>query len=198
MKKIKKKVIILAGPSGSGKSSVARLLARKGYRWLKADELARGLYQPGELANAKILRAFGLKYFDTKGRVDRKRLGELVFSSRTARERLNAILYPALTRELRRQIKASGEKTCVDMAVYFDAGRPDFGAKVMLVDAPLSLRVKRLMKKGIEPKRAKAQASALKFGAKQRVQSDMILQNSGTASELRTALNLLLQKYVAS
>jgi dephospho-CoA kinase len=191
MKKPLKKVIILTGPSGSGKSAVAAVLARKGFRWIKGDEIARSLYQPGKPVWRSIRRVFGPDVFRA-GRVDRKKLGTLIFSSAIERKRLNKIVFPALLKQIR-HLLSKAPKACVDMAVYFQAGSPPLGGPVVLVDAPLKLRVTRLMQRGLDPRRAQAQARALHFSKAERKRCDLILVNSGSLDALRqkmaTALN---------
>jgi dephospho-CoA kinase len=107
------------------------------------------------------------------------------------RRRLEKLLFPELVRRLRAMTKPLA-KHCVDMAVYFNAGEPKFGGKVILVDAPLSLRVKRLKKRGLSPQRALAQAKALSFGPAQRRKSDLVLNNAGSEKQLFSSINRLL------
>lgn len=166
-------------------------MARKGFRWIKGDDVARSLYLPGKPVWRAIRREFGEPYLRA-GRIDRKKLGALVFSSPSALRRLNGIVHPALVREIRqRLVKAS--KACVDMAVYFQAGAPKLGGRIFLVDAPLSLRVARLKRRGMDAARAKAQARALRFGTAERRRCDAVIMNAGTLSALHqkmaTALN---------
>jgi dephospho-CoA kinase len=84
------------------------------------------------------------------------------------------------------------------MPVYFSAGAPDFGGRVLLIDAPLALRVRRLLRRGMDVKRARAQANALKFGPAQRRKADEVIHNSGSMVELHRCLNHFLEKYDTS
>ena len=190
MKKAPKKVIIVTGPSGSGKSSLAGILARRGYRLVQGDQIARGLYAPSKPAFKVLRRAFGPGIIRS-GRVDRKELGRLVFSSPAALKKLNAILHPVLIREIRRRMKGAA-KAVVDMAVYFSAGAPDFGGALILVDAPLKTRVQRLKARGLELPRALSQARGLRFSPAQRRACDAVIVNQGTKAMLLKKLDLAL------
>src|SRR5436309_4757499 len=91
------KVIGLTGGVGSGKSTVAEMLRELGATVLDADQAAHTVYEPGSLGFDLIEREFGPEYVHDD-RVDRARLGELVFNDADARQRLNAIVHP-LVRE---------------------------------------------------------------------------------------------------
>ena len=193
MKKPLKKVIILTGPSGAGKSEAARLLARKGFRLLKGDEIARGLYAPGKPLARALFKAFGPEMF-RGARLNRAKLGALVFSNPPALKRLNGLLHPALIRAIQKRLVAL-PRAVVDMAVYFSAGAPSFGgAKVLLLDAPLKLRLARLAVRYGDAERARRQAGALKFGPRERGRCDAVIVNSGTRAALKRALDQALSQ----
>lgn len=190
VKKGPKKVIILTGPSGSGKSTVARMLSRRGWSLIKGDEIARGLYAPGKPAFRRLRQLFG-EGIVKSGRIDRKALGAMVFSSPKALHRLNGVLHPLLIREIKARLR-SLKKACVDMAVYFAAGAADFGGPVVIVDAPLKARIARLKARGLSPERARTQARSLKFGKGERRRSQAILHNTGTQKMLKAELERAL------
>ena len=87
------KLIGLTGGAGSGKSTVARMLRDLGAAIVDADEATHAVYEPGTPAFDEIVEAFGRDYVKD-GRIDRARLGELVFRDADARRRLNAIVHP--------------------------------------------------------------------------------------------------------
>src|SRR6185436_7959602 len=87
------RLIGLTGGIGSGKSTVARLIAARGIPVLDADQLAREAALPGTPALAEIAAAWP-EAIAAGGTLDRKRLGALVFADPSARARLEAILHP--------------------------------------------------------------------------------------------------------
>jgi dephospho-CoA kinase len=190
VKKPLKKVIILTGPSGAGKSELARLLGRKGFRILKGDSIAKGFYKPGTPLMRALRSAFGPEIFD-RGRLLRPKLAALAFASPKSLKRLNALVHPALIREIRRRL-APASKAVVDMAVYFSAGAPRFGGKVLLIDAPRALREKRLVERGLSPAAAARQAAALKFSAGERARCAAVIVNSGSREALKRRLEAAL------
>lgn len=184
MKMPERNVIILTGSSGSGKSTLALLLKSKGWPVLDADKIAHGLYGKGKPLWKSIKSEFGPEILAKDGRIDRRRLGAKVFSKRRDLKRLKDLAYPALVREIRRRLWGK-RRAVLDMAVYFDAGSPDFGAKLVLVKAPLSQRVKRILQRGLDPSRALAQAKALRISKAQERRADLILNNAGSAAALK-------------
>jgi dephospho-CoA kinase len=89
-------VIGLTGGIGSGKSTVAAMLAEKGATVLNADQVGWDVYRPGGPAYEPIIEAFGREIVADDGSVNRKKLGAIVFADPEARQRLNAITHPLI------------------------------------------------------------------------------------------------------
>ena len=93
-------VIGLTGGIGTGKSEVSRLLGALGAEVIEADKVGHEAYEPGTPGWREVVEAFGEGVLDADGRIDRKRLGGIVFGDEQARERLNAIVHPIVRRAL--------------------------------------------------------------------------------------------------
>ena len=89
----------LTGGIGSGKSTVAGLLAKLGAAVIDTDAIARSLTLPGGGAIEAIRRSFGADLIDAAGALDRTRMRSLVFSDPPAKRRLEAILHPLISME---------------------------------------------------------------------------------------------------
>jgi len=93
---MEKPIIGLTGGIASGKSTVARMLARRGVAVVDADELAREVVAKGTDGLARIVAEFGADVLDADGSLDRAKLGSIVFSDANARTRLEAITHPLI------------------------------------------------------------------------------------------------------
>ena len=91
-----KPVVGLTGGIASGKTTVAKMFADLGVPIIDADDLAREVVEPGTPGLQAIVDEFGEDVLDQSGRLDRKKVGELVFGDEEARETLNAILHPRI------------------------------------------------------------------------------------------------------
>jgi len=87
------KLVGLTGGAGSGKSTVAGMLRERGAVVVDADEATHAVYEPGTPGFDAVVREFGPE-FVSDGRIDRNKLGQLVFNDDDARKRLNAIVHP--------------------------------------------------------------------------------------------------------
>ena len=97
----------LTGGIGSGKSTVAALLAQCGAIVIDTDAIARQLSQPGAAAIDPIRLAFGADFITAGGALDRERMRALAFSDPAAKRRLEAILHPLIGTETERQAQAA-------------------------------------------------------------------------------------------
>ncbi len=111
------RVIGLTGGIASGKSTIAGMLRRLGAEVIDADQIARELVEPEQPALGEIVRAFGPEVLDPAGRLDRKRLGVLVFADPERRRLLNAILHPRIAAETAQRV-AVAEARGLAVVVY--------------------------------------------------------------------------------
>jgi len=93
----------ITGGIASGKSVVAEMLREMGFHVLDADALGHTLMEPGTQAYDEIVREFGAGVTGAEGRIDRGKLGAMVFADRGKLERLNGILHPRVEEEIVRR-----------------------------------------------------------------------------------------------
>ncbi len=91
-----KPVVGLTGGIACGKTTVAKMFGELGIPVIDADILAREVVEPGTPGLARIVEAFGDHVLDAEGRLDRKRLADVVFEDAEARAKLNGILHPLI------------------------------------------------------------------------------------------------------
>lgn len=91
-----KPVVGLTGGIACGKTTVAKMFADLGIPVVDADELAREVVEPGTTGLQLIVDEFGEGVLDEAGRLDRKKVGEMVFGDEEVRETLNAIMHPLI------------------------------------------------------------------------------------------------------
>jgi dephospho-CoA kinase len=97
----------LTGGIGSGKSTVAALLAELNAAVIDTDAIARELTLPGGAAIEPIRAAFGAEFIDAQGALDRVRMRSHAFADPAAKRRLEAILHPLIGRETERRAAAA-------------------------------------------------------------------------------------------
>jgi dephospho-CoA kinase len=110
----------LTGGIASGKSAVAAMLREMGFAVLDADALAHKLIEPGQAAYAEVIQEFGLAITDSSGRIDRSKLGAMVFADRAKLDRLNAIVHPRVAEVILSQFEV-WRRAGVRDAVFVEA-----------------------------------------------------------------------------
>jgi dephospho-CoA kinase len=117
----------LTGGVGSGKSTVAGMLAKLGATVLDADAISRSVTSPGGLAVAPIAQAFGADFITSDGSLDRDRMRTLVFAEPAARVRLEHIIHPLVAQatEQQAQMAAANGTRCLvfDVPLLVESGR---------------------------------------------------------------------------
>jgi len=102
----------ITGGVGAGKSELLHFMEREyPVRVLLADEVAHELMEPGTACYEEIVRVFGTEdIFQTNGTFDRIKLAEVIFSDIEKREKMNAIVHPAVKAEVLRQVELERQK----------------------------------------------------------------------------------------
>jgi dephospho-CoA kinase len=183
------KLIGLTGGPGSGKSTVATMLHDLGAEVIDADNAAHAAYEPGTPGFDAVVREFGQE-FVRDGRIDRARLGELVFSDTEARHRLNAIVHP-LVRDLMARWTAEAAERGADVVVQdvpllFENGLERLFTSVVLAYVPEHLQLERLVSgRAVTPDRARAMIAAQMPIEEKRGRAQHVIDNSGSREETR-------------
>ncbi len=183
------KLIGLTGGAGSGKSTVAQMFRELGAEIVDADEATHAVYAPGGPGFEQVVREFGDGYM-RDGRIDRARLGELVFHDQDALRRLNAIVHP-LVREwmAARTAEAAargGEVVIHDVPLLFENGLEGLYADVVMVYAPEGVQLKRLVEgRGLSNDRARAIIAAQMPIEQKRMRAQHVIDNSGSREATR-------------
>src|SRR5438445_13066298 len=130
------RVLGLTGGIGSGKSMVAQIFARLGAVVIDADQLARAVVEPGQPALEEIATAFGRDVLLPDGRLDRGKLGRIIFADPIARARLNAITHPRIQERMAAEMALRGTRPgllIVDIPLLYENDRSDTVESVIVV-----------------------------------------------------------------
>ena len=180
-------VIGLTGGIGSGKSTVAAMLGGLGAFVVDCDALGRQVIEPGGRAYARVIERFGRGIVREDGTIDRGALAAIVFGDETALAALNAISHPAIDAEIAERIAAapSGVVVVLDMAVLVEtdlgAGQYDI---VVVVEAPLDVRLARLEQRGMREIDARARIAAQATDEQRQAVADFVIDNGGDLESL--------------
>jgi len=184
-------IVGLTGGIGSGKSTVARLLADRGAVVVDVDALGRAVIAPGGRAEAGVVAEFGSAVVAADGSIDRPSLARMVFAHPAGLARLNAISHPAINAELTDRIASLGDHSIVvyDMAILVESnlGRGDPTHRythVVVVEAPLELRIERAVGRGMDEADARARAAAQATDEQRREVADLVLHNDADLATL--------------
>ena len=170
----------LTGGIGSGKSTVAQLLAGHGAAVFDTDAIAREVSQPGGAAIDALRAEFGPAYIDATGALDRPAMRTLAFSDPTARARLEAILHPLIGAEVTRRAAASQAATQVfDVPLLVESGRWRTRVdRVLVVDCRESTQVERVVaRSGWTAEAVRAVVAPQAGRAQRRASADAVLYN---------------------
>ncbi|MCP3983178.1 MAG: dephospho-CoA kinase, partial [bacterium] len=194
-------VMGLTGGIGTGKSTVARMLTERGTLLVDADAIVRQLQAPGGPMLAEIVEAFGPAMLQADGSLDRKRLGQTVFSDPDARARLGMITGPPIVAELLRQIEQARRSDApwvvVDIPLLFESrGASPYGLDgVILVYAREEQQIARQIERDhATPEHARERLSAQMPIEQKRPLADHIIDNSGTLADTEAQVEALFQE----
>lgn len=191
-------VVALTGGIGSGKSAVARFLEKWGAAVVDADILARAAVEPGTPGLRALVDRFGGTILDSESRLDREKLGTIIFTDKKSRLLVESILHPIIRSMWIEKLELLRRNPVIDLIVYvvplfFESGGkyPEV-KKVILVTAPEKARVARIMERDVlstEAIQARIRAQ-MPDDEKQKL-SDYVVVNDSTLGDLEARTRVL-------
>ncbi len=184
----------LTGGIGSGKSTVAEILAGFGAPILDADKIAHTTYAPGGPAYDAVVAAFGGQIVAPDRTIDRKQLGSIVFGKPEQLKKLTSIVWPATYEAIRRKVaelRASGAKLpiVVEAAILIEANWQPLFDEIWLVRAPREQVVARIERqRGLKPAETEARIRAQLSDEQRAKHASLVIDNNGSLDELRELL----------
>lgn len=193
------KWIGLTGGIACGKSAVATYLRSKGLPVVDADELAHMALRPGESSYTQVVHFFGPGILNSDKTINRKTLGELVFSDKSKLDFLEKAIHPwvqAKTQQKRKELEASGAKIAFyDVPLLFEKNLQAQFDAVIVVSCEETLQIQRLQtRNGFSIDEAKKRISA-QMPIKEKVaQTPHVIQNNGSLQDLAKNTEVVLAK----
>ncbi len=191
-------IVGLTGGIACGKSTVASILARRGYPVVDADQLAREVVEPGRPAHAAIVDAFGEAVLDDAGAIDRRKLGEIVFSDPERRKQLERITHPAIAMAGQRrfvQLRAEGHAMgFYEAALLVETGAAKAMSALVVVSSSAENQRARLLARDADLSVADADAriaSQMPLVEKEAA-ADVVIRNDGDFDDLEQAVSDML------
>ena len=193
------KILGLTGPSGSGKTLFSSFLIAKGFPCINADKLYHSMLVPPSNALDAIRKEFGDSFFSENGELDRRALGQLVFSSKEALERLNTTVLPLVIEKMQRianEYERGGARLLIiDAPTLFEAGYDKSCDLTVSVLAPADVRIKRISERDeISLSDASLRTKAQKDDSFYYERSDRIIINDSDESALRKKADKLISE----
>jgi dephospho-CoA kinase len=197
----RKPVIGLVGGIGAGKSTVAETLVRHGGKIVAGDPLGHEALEQRDILD-RIADAFARRDILTaEGKVDRKKLGKVVFPSPVERSRLEHLVHPYIEERISEEIdKAQNDSKAkfvvLDAAVMLEAGWDDVCDKLIYVDAPRPVRLARVKAQRGWTDTDLANREAVQMPAeKKKERADAVVDNGGSPASTTTQVDELVRKW---
>ncbi|WP_458085538.1 dephospho-CoA kinase [Streptomyces malaysiensis] len=177
----------LTGGIGAGKSEVSRILTSLGAVLIDSDRIAREVVESGTPGLAAVVAEFGPEVLTGEGRLDRPRLGAIVFNDPERLSALNAIVHP-LVRDRSAELQSAAAPDAVvvhDVPLLAENNLAPLYDLVMVVDATPETQLDRLVRlRGMAEDEARARMAAQATRAERLAIADVVIDNNGPIEAL--------------
>jgi dephospho-CoA kinase len=196
-------VVGLTGGIASGKSTVLRMFEEEGAWIIDLDEISRFVVQPQRPAWREIVRSFGESILKTDGTIDRKRMGDVVFTDPDKRKRLEEIVHPHIFEEYEKRLKkilGNNKEAIViaDVPLLIEIQAQHRFEKVILVYSRPETQVARLKERNGLDYRAVLHRLGSQIAIDQKVdEADFVIDNQGSLEETRRQVRRVYEALLA-
>lgn len=187
----------LTGGIASGKSAVAKILARLGAAIVDADVLSREVVAPGHDGWNEIVATFGREVLQPDQNLDRQKLRTLIFNNPDARKQLEAIIHPRVRALAEQRIREHGDAgyavVVYEVPLLFEGNLQQWLRPVILVACNVDTQRRRLQQRdGLDGAAAQKHIDAQMSLEDKRKLADYIIENDGSLADLESQVRAVL------
>ncbi len=179
----------LTGSIGSGKSTVVDFIKQKGMPVIDSDSIAREIVEPERQAWKEIVEYFGDEILLPDKRIDRKKLGDIIFRSLEERKVLELITHPRIIDEMMiraNDLKKYNEHVLIDVPLLFETQSEKYFDLIIVVYTDKKKQVERLMlRDNIDEEEALLKISTQMDIEKKRRKADIVIYNNKDLQETK-------------
>jgi len=176
--------IVITGGIATGKSTVSKIFEEFGFTVIDADKIA---HKELENSKDKVVEVFG-KDILSQGKIDRKKLGSVVFADEKKRYKLEEILHPLIRDRIKKEAKKAekeGKRYIFDIPLFFESGKYE-ADKVLVVYAPKQMQLQRIIKRDkLLAKDAQRRIDAQMDIEEKRLKADIVIDNTKDLKHLK-------------
>jgi len=177
----------LTGNIATGKTTVGKMLVALGAELIDADRVTHEVIAPGGAAYDIVVATFGTRILDREGRIDRPKLGSIVFQDPDALALLEDLIHPRVISEVGRRMAESESSVVVVEAIkLLESGMADDYDAIWVTTCPMEMQLARLMEhRGLSRDAAMQRIEAQPPQAEKIAQADLVIDTSGSLEETR-------------
>ena len=192
------RIIGITGGIASGKSTVTEFLRQQGYQVIDADQVVHELQEPGGRLYQALLSTFGPAILQEDGRLDRPKLGAMIFGNPELLAQSSQIQNQIIREDLagRRDLLAETEDIFfMDLPLLFELQYEDWFDQIWLVDVTVETQLSRLMSRNaLSQEEAEKRIAAQLSLREKRKRADVLIDNNGSLEATRQQIRDALQK----
>ena len=193
------RVIGLTGGIGSGKSTVSRILAELGAVIIDADKIGHEIYHPDTDTWRQLVKTFGSGILVPDNTIDRKKLGAIVFGDKQELQRLNAIIHPQITQEIKKRIEECRRRAVkvivLDAPVLLEANAKNLVDEIWVVVADDGNVIKRAAARtGLTEQQIRDRVHSQLSNTERTKNARVVISNDGNTEDLRGKIRELWEQ----
>ena len=197
------KIIGLTGGIGSGKSTVAQFLAELGAVVTDVDRVGHEVLKQDSSAQTQIVNTFGKQIVGSDGKIDRGKLGKIVFGNPEVRVKLNQIIHPPIYDMVNAQLKEYRRQgvavVVLDAPLLLEAGWNSLVDEVWVTTAPEATVLTRLRERmGLSEGESMARINSQLPSEERTKHADIVIDTDCELDELKTKIQGLWQRLMGS
>lgn len=189
-------IVGLTGQSGAGKTCVSAMFAEHGFYVINADEVSREVTRKGTPCLDEIAQHFGQHILLPDGNMDRKAVGNIVFSDRQKLKELEGIIFPYIIKNIMEKADSHPDRDILlDAPTLFEAGLENICTCTVAVTADREQRLRRIIERdGITAESALKRIDSQRDERFFRERCDHVIDNSTTKEELEMKTKAVIDK----